>query len=290
MDQQNHKDLTRLGKALYFIEHNIDQDVSVESIAEQGNWSRWQFQRVFKGVTGQSVAQYVRGLRLSLAAERLLDTSERQLDIALQCGFTSEMSFNRAFRQRFMCTPGTYRKRGMRLGISMPLKLPLKLTLNRIPQVRVETRPAFTVYGVKGFINGLFSGDPDIASSVPRIWMHLKSVLQAPLTNFEHIGVIDTRQLDQDEKRLPYWAGLMEQDPFPPQRFDALEIPRQQYAVIPHFGDVKKLPETLQWFFYDWLVGSGYEIGEGFDLEIYGADYRLDDPNAEMEYWIPVIS
>ncbi len=62
------------------------------------------------------MAHYVRELKLSMAAEALLSTRLRVLDVALDYGLVSEVSFSRAFKKRLGCSPLAYRKRGLRLG------------------------------------------------------------------------------------------------------------------------------------------------------------------------------
>ena len=66
------------------------------------------------------MAHYVRELKLSQAAEALLSGRQRVLDLALCYGFGSEVSFSRAFKQQFGCSPLAYRKRGLRLGLRTP--------------------------------------------------------------------------------------------------------------------------------------------------------------------------
>ena len=48
-----------------------------------------------------TVANYTRELKLSVGAEWLLDTDKRVIDIAIEFGFSSEISFSRAFKQQF---------------------------------------------------------------------------------------------------------------------------------------------------------------------------------------------
>ncbi len=105
--------LSRIEQVLNHIHGNLDKPLAVASLAKIGGWSRWQFNRVFSFETGQSVGQYVRGLRLSLAAEMLLLTDQRIIDIGLACGFGSDISFSRSFKQHFGCPPAQYRRRGL---------------------------------------------------------------------------------------------------------------------------------------------------------------------------------
>lgn len=115
MDFHSQKD--RIGLLLNYIDKNLHQDLDVNLLADISGWSRWQLQRVFSTHTGLSVAQYVRELRLAMAAWKLVNTHDRQLDIALLCGFDSEVSFSRTFKQYFGCPPRDYRQRGKFTGI-----------------------------------------------------------------------------------------------------------------------------------------------------------------------------
>ena len=96
---------TRIERVLDYIHSHLDEALSLEQLAEQSCWSRWQLQRVFLHETGLTVAHYVRELKLSLAAEALLSGRQRVLDLALSHGFGSEVSFSRAFKQQFGCSP-----------------------------------------------------------------------------------------------------------------------------------------------------------------------------------------
>ncbi len=82
----------RISRVLAYIHANLSSTLSLEDIAKQSCWSRWQLQRVFQAETGLTVANYVRELKLSQAAEELLDSKERVIDIALGLGFNSEIS------------------------------------------------------------------------------------------------------------------------------------------------------------------------------------------------------
>lgn len=284
----------RIEMVLDYIEKHLSEPLSVEYLASQGCWSRWQFQRVFGNATGLSVAQYVRELRLSKAAERLVNSADRHIDIALHCGFGSEISFSRAFNQMFGCTPGEYRKKGIYSGVRTPIKVTKRIHQiydfdPRFLQIRIETKPAFQVTGVNDSINGLLSDNPDFISKVPQIWYHLKQTANVETTeNFSAIGVIDTSQVQNWNDSLTYWAGTelsaeLESLPFP-----ALDIPEQKYAVVPHRGAIGELHKTLNWVLHCWLPDSDFHGINGYELEVYGKNYDPFSPDAYMEYWFPI--
>ncbi|MGF1685021.1 helix-turn-helix domain-containing protein [Photobacterium minamisatsumaniensis] len=294
LDTENHQ-LTRIERVLDYIHTHIDQPLSVELLAKKSCWSRWQLQRVFLSETNQTVAHYVRELKLSLAAELLLSGNERIVDIALNCGFNSEVSFTRAFKQLFNCSPSAYRKRGQRIGLKTPLKATMPIheaheIKKRLLQIRVERKAEFFLHGVKGEIQGLCANEPNFANVVPTIWqqMHQLTGQTAPLT-VPAYGVIDTHDIDEG-KPIPYWAGVevSMQEMANLNKESILVVPTQEYAVIPYTGAIGNLNRTLEWFLSAWLPQSNYRGIEGFELEIYQPGFNINSSDASMEYWIPI--
>lgn len=158
----------RISRVLAYIHSNLSSALSLEDIAKQSCWSRWQLQRVFQAETGLTVANYVRELKLSQAAELLLDGKERVIDIALGLGFNSEISFSRSFKQMFGSSPSQYRKAGKRVGLRKPIQVSKiestseKRALSFV-EVRIDEREPFLVKGITSEISGLFSLTQDFA-------------------------------------------------------------------------------------------------------------------------------
>ncbi|MCL9780391.1 AraC family transcriptional regulator [Vibrio sp. S4M6] len=100
----------RIQQVLLYIHQNLHTPLTLEDIANFSGWSRWQLQRMFKRETGDSVASYVRNLRLNEAAQRLIHTTDRVRDIAIMLGFGSEVSLSRGFKKKFGVSPSTFRK------------------------------------------------------------------------------------------------------------------------------------------------------------------------------------
>lgn len=303
----NQAHFTRIEKVLEYIHQHLFLALSLDDIAQKSCWSRWQLQRVFVTETGVSVAQYIREIKLSRAAEVLLDAhSERVLDIALSLGFNSEISFSRSFKQFFGCSPRDYRKRGIRTGLRQPItsslndKLGAKLLANtpHFTQIRIEHKNAFSLLGHRGEISGLFSSQPDFQKSVPQIWREFER-LRSSLPGREHrrnpplrYGVIDTLTVHVD--RLTYWAAEEVSSTLDNNHvgnmLSFISIPTQEYAVLPHRGPIEGLQPKLEWFFTCWLPQSGYSGVDGFELEIYSENYQASSQEAYMEYWLPIES
>jgi AraC family transcriptional regulator len=284
---------TRIERILDYIHTHIDQPLTVESLAQKSCWSRWQLQRTFLKQTNQTVAQYVREIKLSLAAEQLLLSKDRIMDIGLNCGFNSEVSFTRSFKQLFDCSPSAYRKRGQSIGLKTPLISTMPVyqayeVKKRLLQIRFEHLDAFDFYGVCGQIQGLFSNQPNYAEVIPTIWQKMASdTNQKPPFAKPVMGIVDTRI---NGSMTQYWAGyqVTKEELLQLPQASVLHIPAQTYAVIPHRGPIKHLDSTMQWFLTHWLPESHYQSVDGFDLEIYQAGFDIHNNESMMECWIPI--
>ena len=56
-------------------------------------------------------SKYVNGVRLNYAVAALENTMDSITNICLDCGFESQRTFNRVFKERYKITPREYRKR-----------------------------------------------------------------------------------------------------------------------------------------------------------------------------------
>jgi AraC family transcriptional regulator len=119
-------DETRLRRVLDYIAQHLDEDITVAQLAGVACLSPFHFARMFGATLGVAPHRYVSQQRLE-SAMALLAAGKRPLsDIALSCQFSSQASFNRAFRRATGMTPGEYR----RLGGSRE-KLPPQLAQTR---------------------------------------------------------------------------------------------------------------------------------------------------------------
>lgn len=281
MEQLSKSQLAGLIKALLYIEDNLSSALNLETIAAQSPWSRWQLQRLIVASTGLTLAQYVRELRLSNAARALLSSKDRQIDIALRCGFESEISFCRSFRQYYSCSPGQYRKRGILTGIRLPL------TQTKLNPIRIDFKAAFKLQGYKQKTKGLFSKQPDFHTVIPDIWkmaieknpFWLKQ--SSPLYGAFH------SENDQKECDFTYWAGIETPISESTGKGNFLTLPDQTYAVVTHRNNLASFSQTVEWMLEEWLPDSGLKYSLGTDLESYPLQQgKIKQQSAE--YWLPI--
>lgn len=102
---------TKLKAALYYVQTSYAQTITIAKAASLCGFSESHFMKLFKELTGMSFTSYLVHYRLELAAKQLLETNQKVIEIAANCGFHNFSYFTRAFVQKYHITPGKYRKR-----------------------------------------------------------------------------------------------------------------------------------------------------------------------------------
>ncbi len=98
-------------KAQDWIESRYWQDIDAVHIAELLGMSPRNFNRRFKAACGESLNNYVQGIRISAACDRLVSSELSLQKIIADVGYSDASSFTRLFKNCTGITMGEYRKR-----------------------------------------------------------------------------------------------------------------------------------------------------------------------------------
>lgn len=97
-------------KAIEYINENIREDITVDSICEHVHTSKYHFCRSFKKATGLTVMNYILKTRITLAKNLLINESVSVGEISALSGFSNTSVFCRAFKANTSMTPLQYRR------------------------------------------------------------------------------------------------------------------------------------------------------------------------------------
>jgi AraC family transcriptional regulator len=100
----------RLKQVIEYIRANIDQDLSLEKLAELVQMSTFYFARLFKQSTGYTPHQYIIRCRIEEAEYLLRAGSLSIVEICQQVGFQSQSHFTQLFRKYKGITPKKYQE------------------------------------------------------------------------------------------------------------------------------------------------------------------------------------
>ena len=97
-----------------YIREHISEPLDREMLAGVAGFSVPHFHRVFTARVGESVASYVRRLRMERAGRKLRMGAVDITEVALAAGYDTHAAFGRAFKKHFGLSPSKFRQLGCR--------------------------------------------------------------------------------------------------------------------------------------------------------------------------------
>jgi AraC family transcriptional regulator len=93
------------------MEENLQNNLSLDELALETNYSRGHFLRMFQAATGRPPYRYLMERRIERAKGMLLEAEGISLiDIAARCGFSSQSHLTRVFRKQIGVTPSAFKR------------------------------------------------------------------------------------------------------------------------------------------------------------------------------------
>ena len=265
--------ITGFQESIDYIEQNLTEVLEVEKIAEKTALSPFYYQRIFGALCGMTVGEYIRGRRMTLAAQELAGSGSKVIDVAVRYGYDSPDSFTKAFQRFHGITPSQAREPGGKLRSLTPLHIKITMEGKNMLDYRIVDKATFTIVGFKRRFNSETS-----YQEIPKFWNERKSDPKGIKGMF---GVC----LDMDGKDFDYWiADLYVPWEDIPDGCGTYQIPGGLWAEFLCKGP---LPENLQSvntkIWSEWLPSlKGYALAGNYSIEVYMPP--AEDPADTVSY------
>lgn len=99
----------QLRKVEDYVTAHLEDEISIEALAELVGLSSSHFAHVFKETTGIAPLQFITRQRVTRAQQLIRETSRSLIDIGLEVGYSSPSHFAQVFRRVVGVTPTTFR-------------------------------------------------------------------------------------------------------------------------------------------------------------------------------------
>ncbi len=115
-ERRTFKDLSQgltdqqMRRVMDFVQAHLEQDLSLESLAQQTGFSPYHFTRLFRQATGESPHQFVLRQRIERARHLLKESDVPLVHVARESGFADQSHFTQVFKRHFGLTPRAYRQ------------------------------------------------------------------------------------------------------------------------------------------------------------------------------------
>lgn len=111
IQQQSRKEyFLRINRVVDYIDAHLDEEHSLEKLSQVAHFSPFHFHRIFRVLTGETINNYVKRIRLQKAGSMLLSDYQMPVaEVSTICGFNSTAVFCRAFKLHFGKSTGEFR-------------------------------------------------------------------------------------------------------------------------------------------------------------------------------------
>ncbi len=247
-----------------YIEDNLMNNLTIDSIAEHFTISKFHFQRLFKAATNENLIFYIRKRILSESLKELHSPHNTILDVALKYNYNSHEAYSRAFKKYFSITPGEYVRNGVSIEpytkINCINASIMKKTGNRLFKIEETYLPEMNFITVKNDTGKITH------SSMVETWGSLlknTSRMDGLINPDVHYNILNDGTYGEN---LSFIAGI--QSLFidtPPSPLLNLTIPPQKYISFYHKGKTIDLQtegatDTIDLIFKIWLSITDYEL------------------------------
>lgn len=282
--------------ALFYIQANLDSDLSMDNLAERAHFSPIHFHRIFKGMIGETFVEHVRRIRLERAALRLVMKTTTVTDAAFDAGYEAVESFSRSFKKMFGCSPSKYQARYLKqwhkkipgnvhyfpsdsrsnLAITYDMETDMNVNIDTIPDIRVA------------FVRHI--GPYNECAPAWKTLCDWAGMLGLLNENTKFIGVsYDDPQVTPPEK-IRYDACItIDESVQGDGEIGTQTIAGGEYGILIHNGPYENLEKTYAEFMGVWLPQSGRHFGDNPSYEVYLNDPDITPPEELLtEIHIPL--
>ena len=271
--------VTPIDRAIDLTEGNLMAAVTVADMAAAAGYSLFHVIRAFNQATHHTPYDDLMRRRLSEAAQTLLRTDRRIIDVAFDYQFNSPETFSRAFRRMFGTQPSQLRRQG-RVD---PRHLMPRLTPAHLQNLRHGNGLTPTLVDLPPLrLTGLMTHIRDDLDAIPPLWALLEGELsgQQPVVPLPgHYGVTFYPDGWQIGGCLYLAAVDLQEADLAATACVTKAFPALTCARFAHAGPISDLALTYDYVYSTWLPKSEHIHAHPFVLEDYGASY----PGANAE-------
>jgi AraC family transcriptional regulator len=286
-----------VNRGIDYVVSHLGEPLRLDDVARAALLSPYHFHRVFRVLVGETLAEFVKRLRLDRSLVMMCHSRKSSLTaIALACGFNSSSDFSRCFKQRFGVPPRAFDLEGWRavhLGRLEALVLgPAEgMHIDRLParenpdgfRVKVRELPARTVAYIR--VHNPYQGDGVVKAARRLVaWAERQGLADGQWLGYQwdnpEVVALEDCQYHVAVEAGGFTAG---------GEIGRYRFPPMTVAQVEVRGGLDLELRALQWLYGCWLPRSGYVPADqpGFEAWI-GRPFAHGMEHFEIHVQVPV--
>jgi len=273
---------------LFYIYSNIDIDINMDELAQSFNISKFYMHKIYKEIFGRNIYESIKSIRLQKASTLLLTNKYSTItEIASLCGYTSQTSFIRVFKERFLMTPTAWRKGGYQSYSKTILSESKKAKESDANfddiEASIVKMPEIHAYYIRH--NGYNDG-------IKHTWQKIQTwTYSNDITEYKHIALFHDNPTVTHLEACQYVACIEVSDTLTcnNERLPKFNIAEGIYAKFDVKGSDGDLLKFMHWLYNEWLPNSEYETTTKPPYAIYQKNkYLSNDNNFELSFYLSI--
>lgn len=273
---------------MYYVYTHIDTNIDMDELSEDLKVSKFHMHRIFKEIFGKNIYESIKSIRLQKASNLLLTNRYSTIsDVANICGYSSQTSFLRVFKERFGMTPkewksGGYKKFSQHI-IEQSKKAKKSTARFDHLEPTIVKMPLMEAYYIR------HSG---YNAQIKQTWQKLQTwIFSNNIKEHKQIALFHDNPTVTPLTECQYVACVVVEKGTKVQsdRLPKFNISDGIYAKFDLEGEQGDMLKFIQWVYHEWLPKSEYETTTKPPYVIYKKNnYLSDDSRFEISFYLSI--
>ncbi|MGP7818200.1 helix-turn-helix domain-containing protein [Niallia sp. 01092] len=271
--------------ALIYIEKNIQQPLSLESVANTFNMSKYYFHRLFSAMMGCSLNNYILSRRLNTSLTFIQNDNLSLTEIAYQLNFGTPSSFTRAFKRQYGIAPSTLRAKGQTIS-----QVPIPAVVNRsIKNINGDVVTDFTLTEFETITICGVAFEVDLATDdyKTKIRSYSNMLLNDIDATINGSCYVIYSNCQPNSTRFKVLFGIPHDIQIDKPHYFTVDVPKLFCAKFKYFGDLLEIGDVFITDFARFLKISKHET-ENSHIELIQVFDNLHNLNSAYHIYVPI--
>ncbi|WP_128894125.1 AraC family transcriptional regulator [Longirhabdus pacifica] len=298
----------RINKVQDYIETHLDDDLTVDILADVSGFSKFHFSRIFRGMMKETLLCYINRIRLERASSLLLHNPMMSItQIATELGYSDSAVFARSYKKHYGMSASEARQQFSKHGkvdskngkanIFIPSYNDEAMTFRKenvsVEKPSVELRVIEEIRAIYVRHKGTYK---QLAASFPvslKKLFHLAQVkkMMHPDQSRPFVIYHDHPAFTEEEHLHTSICLSVSQKGKEHDPFGYITIPSRDYAIFHFTLKAHEYHYAWDYMYSEWLPQSGLQPDQGAVFEVYQNDPATHpEKKSKIDIYLPIKS
>ena len=273
---------------MYYIYTHIETNIDIEELSIDLKVSKFHMHRIFKEAFGKNIYESIKSIRLQKASNLLLTNKYSTIsNIVNLCGYSSQSSFIKTFKERFEMTPkdwrnGGYKEYSKKILQQSQRAMQSKADFSNITPMIVKM-PSFESFYIR---------NKGYNINIKETWQKLQTwILTNNINSYKQIALFHDNPTITPLNDCQYIGCVVVDNPqkVKSDRLPNFKISDGVYAKFDLKGKTGDVLPFIHWVYHEWLPKSEYETTTKPSYAIYEKLDLLDESGEfELSFYVSI--